>query len=231
MGSIETARADVGRNMVSVTRKVFRHLGAVLAASILLAGAWPTVAAARPAVRDAGDPEYRALFLELRDGEAPQRNEVAIPAGRPVAGANLTSLFGLRSDPFRGSAAIHTGIDLAAPTGTPVYATADGVVDRSEWNDSGYGNLIEIDHGQGIQTRYGHLSQRIAEPGQRVHRGDLIGLVGSTGRSTGSHLHYEVRVAGQAVDPIPFVPGGAVMMAAFEQRQQLAEGGPTSGSR
>jgi murein DD-endopeptidase MepM/ murein hydrolase activator NlpD len=114
---------------------------------------------------------------------------------------------------------------------TPVYATADGIVDRSEWNNGGYGNLIEIDHGQGIQTRYGHLSQRIAQPGQRVHRGELIGLMGSTGRSTGSHLHYEVRVAGQAVNPIPFVPNGTMMVAARQQREALAEGGPRSGSR
>jgi murein DD-endopeptidase MepM/ murein hydrolase activator NlpD len=171
------------------------------------------------------------LYLDWRETDQAEYQDVAIPAGSPVNTANLTSTFGVRTDPFRGSAAMHPGIDLAAPLGTPVYATADGVVDRSEWNDGGYGNLIEIDHGQGIQTRYGHLSQRIAQPGQRVHRGDLIGLIGSTGRSTGSHLHYEVRVAGRAIDPIPFVPNGAVMMASFQQRQQVAEGGPRSGAR
>jgi murein DD-endopeptidase MepM/ murein hydrolase activator NlpD len=169
--------------------------------------------------------------MDWRQADQPEYQDVAIPAGSPVDRANLTSTFGVRTDPFRATAAMHPGIDLAAPLGTPVYATADGVVDRSEWNDGGYGNLIEIDHGQGIQTRYGHLSQRIAQPGQAVHRGDLIGLMGSTGRSTGSHLHYEVRVAGQAIDPIPFVPGGAVMMTSFQQRQAVAEGGPRSGAR
>jgi len=172
--------------------------------------------------------EYHELFIAWR---AADQEDFAIPSGRPVDRANLTSGFGIRTDPFRSRAAMHPGIDLAAPLGTPVYATADGIVDRSEWNDGGYGNLIEIDHGQGIQTRYGHLSERIAQPGQRVRRGDLIGLMGSTGRSTGSHLHYEVRVAGQAVDPIPYVPNGATMVAARQQREALAEGGPRSAYR
>jgi murein DD-endopeptidase MepM/ murein hydrolase activator NlpD len=192
-------------------------------------------AAARP---DAGAPrtsrgnaDYHALFLAWRQADQSEQADVAIPSGQPVDGANLTSGFGVRSDPFRASAAMHPGIDLAAPLGTPVYATADGIVDRSEWNDGGYGNLIEIDHGQGIQTRYGHLSQRIAQAGETVRRGDLIGLMGSTGRSTGSHLHYEVRVAGRAIDPISFVPNGAMMVAARRQRQALAEGGPSSSAR
>ena len=233
MGSMAAARAAARRNAVSTRRNIFQRLAALLAVLFAFAGPTFAHAAARrevPAASlDAGNADYRALFLEMRDGDGARH--AAIPTGRPLAVANLTSLFGLRSDPFRGSAAIHTGIDLAAPMGTPVYATADGIVDRSEWNDGGYGNLVEIDHGQGIQTRYGHLSQRIAQAGQFVHRGDLIGLVGSTGRSTGSHLHYEVRVAGRAIDPIPFVPGGAVLMASFEQRQAVAEGGPRLGVR
>ena len=214
MGSMEATRGK--------QRRVSRHLGGAAAALLFLAGSAPSHAARH----DSGDPEFRALFLEMQQGDAPKQDDVAIPSSLPVERANLTSGFGVRADPFRESAAMHTGIDLAAPLGTPVYATADGVVDRSEWNDGGYGNLIEIDHGAGIQTRYGHLSERIAQPGQRVHRGELIGLMGSTGRSTGSHVHYEVRVAGRAVDPIPYVPGGATMMARLEQRQSLAEGGP-----
>ena len=204
-------------------------VGAVLAGLFALAAPGLAQAASREAAPS--DEYYQALFLSWQQADHPQGAPVAIPAGRPVGGANLTSGFGIRSDPFRGRAAMHPGIDLAGPLGTPVYATADGVVDRSEWNDGGYGNLIEIDHGQGIQTRYGHLSERIAQPGQVVHRGDLIGLMGSTGRSTGSHLHYEVRVAGQAINPIPFVPGGSVMMASFQQRQAVAEGGPRAGAR
>jgi murein DD-endopeptidase MepM/ murein hydrolase activator NlpD len=214
---------------------LLRRLGAVLGALLLFAAPGLAEAATRadaPFTRASEeDPQYHALFRTWLNADRPTREDVAIPTGRPVEGANLTSGFGIRSDPFRARAAMHPGIDLAAPLGTPVYATADGVVDRSEWNDGGYGNLIEIDHGQGIQTRYGHLSQRIALAGQTVHRGDLIGLIGSTGRSTGSHLHYEVRVAGQAIDPISLVPNGAMMVAARQQREALAEGGPRTGAR
>jgi murein DD-endopeptidase MepM/ murein hydrolase activator NlpD len=232
-GSIEAARADLVQGDPAAF--IFRRIGAVLAAFLFLAAPALAEAATRgaaPATHASNqDPQYHALFLTWRDADRPMRDDVAIPSGRPVDSANLTSGFGIRSDPFRARAAMHPGIDLAGPLGTPVYATADGVVDRAEWNGGGYGNLIEIDHGQGIQTRYGHLSQRIAQPGQRVHRGDLIGLMGSTGRSTGSHLHYEVRVAGRAIDPISFVPNGAMMVAMRQQRQALAEGGPRAGAR
>ena len=102
----------------------------------------------------------------------------AIPSARPIRSTiNFTSGFGVRSDPFRGRAAMHGGIDLAGPIGTPIYATADGIVGRSEWNNGGYGNLVEINHGQGIQTRYGHLSRLIAQrrparPPRRADRPD-----------------------------------------------------------
>ena len=121
---------------------------------------------------------------------------------------------------------MHAGIDLAAPLGTPVYATADGFVDRAEWA-GGYGNLVEIDHGKGLQTRFGHLSRILVQPGQRVTRGMLIALMGSTGRSTGSHLHYEVRIDGRAVNPVPFLQA-ADYATAMEARTAagLAQGGP-----
>ena len=233
MVSIQAARARLIRS--DAAGLVLRRLGAVLAAFCLFAmpGLAQAATATGPQFTRASneDPQFHALFQTWLNADRPTREDVAIPSGRPVDSANLTSGFGIRSDPFRARAAMHPGIDLAAPLGTPVYATADGVVDRSEWNDGGYGNLIEIDHGQGIQTRYGHLSQRIAQAGQMVHRGELIGLMGSTGRSTGSHLHYEVRVAGQAIDPISFVPNGAALVAMRQQRQELAEGGPRAGAR
>ena len=180
------------------------------------------------------DPRFRELFANWRRLEQVEQTVVAIPAGKPVQTANFTSGFGVRSDPFRGRAAMHGGIDLAGPVGTPIYATADGVVGRSEWNSGGYGNLVEIDHGEGIQTRYGHLSRLIARPGQRVARGDLIGLMGSTGRSTGSHLHYEVRIDGRAVNPIPFMQSSETVLAAQRRIQsapEVALGGPTGGQR
>lgn len=181
---------------------------------------------------DDADPRFRALFMTWRALDQLQTGVASIPSARPiVTSANFTSGYGVRSDPFRGSAAMHAGIDLAGPMGTPVYATADGVVGRSEWNNGGYGNLIELNHGQGIQTRYGHLSQRLVQAGQQIHRGQLIGLMGSTGRSTGSHLHYEVRIDGRAVNPIPFMQQPAATMAALQRPATAAVGGPAAGSR
>jgi murein DD-endopeptidase MepM/ murein hydrolase activator NlpD len=181
------------------------------------------------------DPDYRALFMSWRRLDQLEHGVVAIPTGHPVNTANFTSGFGVRSDPFRRHAAMHAGVDLAGPMGTPVYATADGIVERSEYNRGGYGNLIEINHGEGIETRYGHLSRRIAQAGQRVHRGDLIGLMGSTGRSTGSHLHYEVRIDGHAVNPIPFLEQSQMLVAMQRGNDAghapLAIGGPVGGSR
>jgi murein DD-endopeptidase MepM/ murein hydrolase activator NlpD len=179
---------------------------------------------------DDADPRFRALFTTWRALDQLETGAASIPSARPiVTSANFTSGYGVRSDPFRGSAAMHAGIDLAGPIGTPIYATADGVVGRSEWNAGGYGNLVELNHGQGIQTRYGHMSQRLVQAGQRVHRGQLIGLMGSTGRSTGSHLHYEVRIDGRAVNPIPFMQQPAAVMASLQR--PAAVGGPTGGSR
>lgn len=180
------------------------------------------------------DPRFRQLFVAWRQLDRLEDGVVAIPSGRPVQAFNFTSGYGTRSDPFRGSRAMHAGIDLAGPVGTPIYATADGIVGRSEYAGA-YGNLVEINHGQGIQTRYGHMSRLIARPGQRVRRGELIGLMGSTGRSTGSHLHYEVRIDGRAVNPVPFIQGNdtlaAVQRRADAGTPSVALGGPTEASR
>ena len=135
---------------------------------------------------------------------APQR--VSIPSRNPLNNAALTSNFGMRTHPVLGGRRAHKGIDLAAPTGTPVYASADGVISKAEWFSS-YGLYIAIEHGGEIQTRYGHLSRLNVAAGQPVKKGDLIGYVGSTGRSTGPHLHYEVRIAGTAVNPVPYMNG------------------------
>jgi len=131
---------------------------------------------------------------------------VSIPSRMPVEGAVLTSGYGLRWHPVLGGRRQHQGVDLAEPSGTAVYATADGVISRADWFSS-YGLFISIEHGGNIQTRYGHLSRLNVASGQAVRKGDLIGFVGSTGRSTGPHLHYEVRIAGNAVNPIPYLNG------------------------
>jgi murein DD-endopeptidase MepM/ murein hydrolase activator NlpD len=184
----------------------------------------PTPTASTPAVKGQPDPAFRALFQSWKRLEQLQQGIVAIPSQRPVDAVTFTSGFGVRSDPFRGGAAMHAGVDIPGPTGTAIYATADGIVARGEWAN-GYGNLVELDHGKGIQTRYGHLSAILVQPGMRVTRGQLIARMGSTGRSTGSHLHYEVRLDGHAVNPMPFLQS-ATYLVAMQTRGNVAVGGP-----
>ncbi|MDG2377493.1 MAG: DUF5930 domain-containing protein [Tateyamaria sp.] len=127
------------------------------------------------------------------------------PFETPVKSAfRFTSQFGLRRDPKTGGRRMHRGVDFAASSGTPIYATADGVVTHSGWH-SGYGRLIKIQHEFGIETRYAHLSRLKVKVGQRVSRGDRIGAMGSSGRATGVHLHYEVRVGDKAVNPMIYI--------------------------
>lgn len=128
----------------------------------------------------------------------------ATPNMRPVKDGWYTSKFGLRSDPFTGHSVMHSGLDIAAAPGTPVYAPANGLVSYVGYED-GYGNLVAIDHGYGVKTRYAHNSEIHVKYGQTVNRGDKIASVGSTGRSSGYHLHYEVRVNGVAVDPKGYI--------------------------
>ncbi|WP_298221135.1 peptidoglycan DD-metalloendopeptidase family protein [Flavobacterium sp.] len=134
----------------------------------------------------------------------------AIPAIQPVRNENLKQIasgFGYRSDPFTKVRKFHEGMDFSAKTGTPIYATGDGVVDRADNTASGYGNHIVIRHGFGYETLYGHLSKYKCRAGQRVKRGDIIGYVGSTGRSEAPHLHYEVHKGGEVVNPLNFYYG------------------------
>lgn len=131
-----------------------------------------------------------------------------LPLSEPIHGDyDFNSGFGTRSDPLNLRTGIHEGIDLGAPTGTPIYATGDGVVTLAQSWDR-YGLAVEIDHGQGIVTRYAHMSRLKVRVGQRVNRSTVIGLVGTTGRSTGPHLHYEVRVENIPRDPLKFISVG-----------------------
>lgn len=125
------------------------------------------------------------------------------PSLWPVTGV-LTSAFGGRTDPLSGEGAFHTGVDVSVLSGTPVHATADGVVTSAAWN-AGYGKLIIVDHGNGLETYYAHLSQFLTVPGQEVRMGQVIGLSGATGRVTSPHLHYEVRVGGTPVNPYHYL--------------------------
>jgi murein DD-endopeptidase MepM/ murein hydrolase activator NlpD len=137
----------------------------------------------------------------VRSGvERRQALAAATPSIWPVAGW-LSSPYGNRRDPFTGGADFHPGLDISADYGLPVRATADGTVTVASASGN-YGNLVEIDHGFGIVTRYGHLSRFQATAGQQIHRGDVIGYVGSTGRSTSAHLHYEILLNGKLTNPL-----------------------------
>ena len=128
----------------------------------------------------------------------------SLPIGKPVDRIRVTSPFGARGDPFQGSPAHHEAVDLGGMIGEPVYATAPGKVVRTgSWG--WYGNMVEIDHGLGFRTRYAHMEKIFVTKGETVRAGDRIGTVGNTGRSTGPHLHYEIRIRGIAVDPMKFI--------------------------
>jgi murein DD-endopeptidase MepM/ murein hydrolase activator NlpD len=130
----------------------------------------------------------------------------AFPTGVPLAGNfRLSSHFGMRTDPFTGMLGRHDGLDFTSTIGAPILATADGYVSRSGWEDT-YGNIVEITHAEGFMTRYAHISTRLVKEGQRVKRGERIAEVGSTGRSTGPHLHYEVFHQGRVINPLLVLP-------------------------
>jgi murein DD-endopeptidase MepM/ murein hydrolase activator NlpD len=133
------------------------------------------------------------------------------PSLWPVDG-RLMSPFGGRTDPFSGDGAMHTGVDLEAHSGTAVRATADGIVVHAEWGGS-YGKVVVVDHGNGLQTLYAHLSRFEVVPGQEIRRGDILGMSGGTGRVTSPHLHYEVRMHGTPVNPYPFLRNSNITTA------------------
>lgn len=179
-----------------------------------------------PSATSTGDREFSELFASWRSidngYEAPApATRVSIPSRMPLDAATMTSTYGMRTHPVLGGRRNHNGVDLAQPTGTPVYATADGFVSRAE-PFSSYGNYIQIEHGGELQTRYAHLSGYAVATGEQVVKGQLIGYVGSTGRSTGPHLHYEVRVAGEAVDPRPYMVDTQLALG----DPSLGQGGP-----
>ena len=165
-------------------------------------------------VRLAGDGHdfERALMrvsLARTQSEQLSHTLTSVPLRKPVTGEiDTTSNFGVRMDPFLHVPAMHTGIDFRGEFGEPIHATAVGTVTSAGWS-GGYGKMVEIDHGNGLATRYGHLSQIDLHVGDKVRVGDIVGRLGSTGRSTGPHLHYETRIDGEAVDPQKFLNAGA----------------------
>jgi murein DD-endopeptidase MepM/ murein hydrolase activator NlpD len=180
-----------------------------------LFSSWTAIERTSPQAGSLAETAYSAPFAQPT---------VSVPSRMPLEGASLTSGYGMRTHPVLGGRRQHAGIDLAAPTGTPVYATADGVVGRADWYSS-YGLYIAIEHGAAMQTRYAHLSRLAVAAGDNVKKGDLIGYVGSTGRSTGPHLHYEVRIDGQAVNPIPYMVESEAQLAYARDGRLTGQGG------
>lgn len=224
-----------------MSRPSFRLIVAQSAAALLLSGASTAAhategeavasVAATTAVEAAGDPQFRSLFNSWKATDGGTQATASIPSQKPVDALTVSSTYGVRSDPFTGRARRHAGIDIPGPIGTPIYATADGVAEHAGWM-SGYGNLVKLGHGGGLETRYGHMSALAISPGDHVRKGQVIGYMGSTGRSTGSHLHYEVRIDGSAVNPMPFLASSDYMVAVNQTRAvaTTALGGPDEGS-
>ncbi|RKF22501.1 M23 family metallopeptidase [Altericroceibacterium spongiae] len=207
----------------------------IMAASPAYAGSNATTTQITSAVKsdkDAGigngEREFQQLFASWRDLDsenelAAAQPKVFVPAGMPVEGVTLTSSYGMRNHPILRKRAAHKGVDLAGPRGTPVYATADGTIGKAQYFGS-YGNYVQIEHGGDLETRYAHLSSYTVHAGEHVKKGELIGYIGTTGRSTGPHLHYEVRVDGQAVDPRPYMVTTDTQLALNEKAG--GQGGP-----
>ena len=153
------------------------------------------------------DAKVKELDQALTALEAIKKEAQKLPIANPAPGLTITSTFGIRRDPILRQPAFHSGMDFRAPVGTHVQATAPGTVVRAGRN-GGYGRMVEIDHGNGFSTRYAHLSRIVVKPGQKIRTGDVVGESGSTGRSTGPHIHYEVRRNGDAVDPLRLLKAG-----------------------
>ncbi|MBJ7438669.1 MAG: M23 family metallopeptidase [Sphingopyxis sp.] len=164
-------------------------------------------------------PSFAALEGALFRMEVLERTLVAVPSGNPADVLMMSSGFGYRSDPFTGGAAMHSGLDFRGPIGTPILAAAPGRV-SFVGQKSGYGNVVEVDHGQGILTRYAHLSGFTSKVGTQVAAGQQIAKMGSTGRSTGSHLHFEVRLNGVAVNPRRFLEAKADVLEVKDDASQ-----------
>jgi murein DD-endopeptidase MepM/ murein hydrolase activator NlpD len=205
LGNIEERVDNKARRMHSVLADLGIHIGKIPRRAA--GGPFMPVRPPKPGASAFNRQFYRVALARARIAHY-DRVLIDVPVRKPVAGPiDVNSPFGVRTDPFNGRPAMHTGVDLHGDYGEPVYATAAGTVTKAG-RDGGYGNLVEIRHGNGISTRYGHLSAIEVKVGQKVRVGQVIGKIGSTGRSTGPHLHYETRVDGKPVNPQKFLRAG-----------------------
>ncbi|WFL78694.1 M23 family metallopeptidase [Altererythrobacter arenosus] len=176
------------------------------------------------------DPRFERLGLSLARMAALERGLDGIPQVLPAEAPMVTSSYGYRRDPFTGRAAMHNGLDFKGPIGAPIYAASKGRV-TFVGRKSGYGNVVEVSHGNGLMTRYAHMSKFRTRVGQSVAAGDIIGAIGSTGRSTGPHLHFEVRINDRAVNPRPFLETAPDVLKEVRRVPELArrQSGETNG--
>lgn len=213
LGAVEESMDSRMRRMRGVVSDLGLNLASLEAAVPRSAMGGPFVPVKLTA--NAGPFEKQLYRINTTRAEMDRLNRTLalVPYRKPVIGeVEFTSGFGVRSDPFLGRPAMHTGLDFRAATGDPVRVTAYGKVVSAGWS-GGYGRMVEVDHGNGLSTRYGHLSEINVKVGEIVKIGQVVGLVGSTGRSTGPHLHYETRIEGEAVDPQKFLRAGVRLSA------------------
>jgi murein DD-endopeptidase MepM/ murein hydrolase activator NlpD len=213
LGSVEDNMESRVRRMRGVFTDLGLDLAQLEAATPRSGMGGPFVPVKLPAEAGPFERQLYRINITRAHVERLNRTLTLVPYRKPVIGeVEFTSGFGVRSDPFLGRPAMHTGLDFRASTGDPVRATANGKVVSSGWT-GGYGRMVEIDHGNGLATRYGHMSEINVRVGDQIKIGQVIGAVGSTGRSTGPHLHYETRIDGEAVDPQKFLRAGVRLSA------------------
>jgi murein DD-endopeptidase MepM/ murein hydrolase activator NlpD len=192
-------------------RSVLAQLGLKLDANPPPAIGGPFVPVALPSETQSFERALTRVNIARAYADKLSATLVRVPVREPVTGEiDFSSPYGVRVDPFLHVPAMHTGIDFRGSYGEPAHATAAGTVTSAGWS-GGYGQMVEIDHGNGLATRYGHLSEIDVRVGQSIRIGQVVGRIGSTGRSTGPHLHYETRVDGEAVDPQRFLKAGATL--------------------
>jgi murein DD-endopeptidase MepM/ murein hydrolase activator NlpD len=211
--SLEDSLESRARRMRGVFSDLGLDIGQLEAATPRAAMGGPFVPVKLSGDSGAFERQLSRINISRAQVDRLNRTLALVPYRKPVIGeVEFTSGFGVRSDPFLGRPAMHTGLDFRAAMGDPVRVTANGKVASSGWA-GGYGRMVEIDHGNGLSTRYGHLSEINVKVGDVVKIGQVIGAVGSTGRSTGPHLHYETRIDGEAVDPQKFLRAGVRLSA------------------
>lgn len=204
IGAIETGLMDIGKSLQAAGLGVDSLLGRIRRDKEKTGVGGPFIPAPMPRKESRLNIALIGLNQRLDKLYDLTALQNALPIGKPISRIRVTSPFGAREDPFQGVPARHEAVDLGGMTGEPIYTTAPGKVIRAgRWG--WYGNMVEIDHGLGFRTRYAHMDKILVTKGDAVRAGDQIGTVGSTGRSSGSHLHYEIRVRGYAVDPMSFM--------------------------